>query len=103
MSPQSRPGDRRAGDQRRARAARSRWPLSYRAVTAVAEPAGVALVTRVIRQLGLPVAADHRVVRVVVDHGFDWRAAAIGAAVATGIGLVGLGLWRERNRLKGDR
>jgi hypothetical protein len=49
------------------------------------------------------VAADQRVVRVVVDHGFDWRAALIGAGVATGISLVGLGVRRARNQPKGDR
>jgi hypothetical protein len=63
----------------------------------------VALVTRDLLPLMPAVAADQRVVRVVVDHGFDWRAALIGAGVATGISLVGLGVRRARNQPKGDR
>lgn len=61
------------------------------------------LVTREIVQVATAVAADHRVVRVVVDHGFDWRAALIGAAAATGIALVGLGVRRAYNQPKEDQ
>ena len=82
---------------------RSEWALNYRAVTGSVDLPHMALVTSEIVQAATTVAADHRVVRVVVDHGFDWRAALIGAAAATGIALVGVGVRRAHNQPNGDQ
>ena len=63
----------------------------------------MAFVTSEIARLISTIAAGQRVVRVVVDHGFDWRAALIGAAAATGLGLVGVGVRRAHNQPRGDK